>query len=76
MFEKQWFSQASQEGLSNDALIFEKELSNRNIDKCWSIFKNCNSKNKDYWKRMGKRLKNISERKKNTFLQELSRLYF
>ena len=27
MFEKQWFSQTAQEGLCNDALLFEKEIS-------------------------------------------------
>ena len=68
MFEKQWFSEASQEGLGNDALNFEKEISKRNIDKCLNIIKNSNSKNKDYWKRMEKRLKNISKRKKKYIL--------
>ena len=39
MFEKQWFSQTAQEGLCNDALLFEKEISKKNIDRCISIIK-------------------------------------
>ena len=65
MFEKQWFSQTAQEGLCNDALLFEKEISKKNIDRCISIIKKNIPKNKEYWKRMEKRLIHIVKRQKH-----------
>lgn len=64
MFEKQWFPEKSQQGLSSDSIFFEEAISRKEFKKCLNLISNNYSSNKPYWSRMKKRLNHLSKREK------------
>lgn len=62
MFEKQWFPEKSQEGLSNEAIVFERAISKKEFKKCFNLISKNYSENKKYWSRMKKRLNHLLKR--------------